>query len=102
MKGKLTTIKATGKIEATDYIAPPGLDALQKAVGGYIEIVPGLITYEGADCVAFCNEEGKLNGLPFNEKATAAWQEAYGGPLGDVLLGDVAIVTGDNEFLEGV
>ena len=38
------------------------LAALQQAVGGYIEA-----TYPFKDDVALiCNEEGKLNGLPFN------------------------------------
>ena len=40
----------------------PGLESLQKAVGGYIEI-----TYPFDDPVAVvCNEEGKLLGLPLN------------------------------------
>ena len=39
-----------------------GLDALQRAVGGYIEAV-----YPYEDPVALIvNEEGKLNGLPLN------------------------------------
>ena len=37
------------------------LSALQKAVGGYIEIVPA---FGGA--VVVCNEEGRLMGLPYN------------------------------------
>lgn len=37
------------------------LPALQRAVGGYIETV----TLE-ADCCIICNEEGRLQGLPYN------------------------------------
>jgi len=41
-----------------------GLEALQEAVGGYIEA-----TYPYDDPVALvCNEEGKLTGLPLNRK----------------------------------
>lgn len=37
------------------------LEALQGAVGGYIEVVP-----VRRDTVIVCNEEGKLMGMPFN------------------------------------
>lgn len=37
------------------------LKALQKAVGGYIEVV-----YNDDDTIIICNEEGKLQGLPGN------------------------------------
>jgi hypothetical protein len=37
------------------------LAALQKAVGGYIETV----TF-AEDCCIICNEEGRLQGLPYN------------------------------------
>lgn len=40
----------------------PGLESLQREVGGYIEVV-----YPFEDPVALiCNEEGKLDGLPLN------------------------------------
>ncbi len=42
------------------------LKELQEIVGGYIEIVP---TKDGR--IMVCNEEGKLDGLPRNEQATA-------------------------------
>jgi len=37
------------------------LEAMQKAVGGYIETVP-----IASDCVIVCDEEGLLKGLPYN------------------------------------
>lgn len=37
------------------------LAALQKAVGGYIETVT-----LAKDCCIICNEEGRLQGLPYN------------------------------------
>ena len=41
------------------------LEELQRLVGGYIERVP---MSNGKSM--YVNEEGKLNGLPYNEKAT--------------------------------
>lgn len=37
------------------------LESLQKIVGGYIETVTMF-----ADLVVICNEEGRINGMPFN------------------------------------
>ena len=39
------------------------LDALQKFVGGHIEVVS-----VGGEIIMICNEEGKLNGLEYNFK----------------------------------
>jgi hypothetical protein len=51
------------------------LDELQKAVGGWIEAVPG------TRARAYCNEEGRLRGLPLNQVASQRF--------GQVLVGDV-------------
>lgn len=102
MRGKFIIIKINGDVETTDITKQPGLDALQKAVGGYIEIVPGITKYDGEEAVAFCNEEGKINRLPMNQKATRAWRDALGFEPGDILVGDIAIVTGDDELLEAL
>ena len=102
MKGKFIIIRASGKIEATEITEQPGLAALQVAVGGYLETVPAFDKYDGQDCVAFCNEEGKLRKLPFNSKATLLWDEATGGAFDDILVGDVVIITGDDELLEAM
>ncbi|QBX57486.1 DUF3846 domain-containing protein [Nocardioides seonyuensis] len=52
--------------DAPPYIAAitPDLDTLQSVVGGCIEVV------RLADGILYCNEEGRLLGLPFNEAAT--------------------------------
>lgn len=100
MKGQLTVIKANGEIVRTELTSPPGLEMLKKAVGGWIECIPYFEKFEGKPCVAFCNEEGKLNDLPFNEVASALWFEA--GITNDVLVGDVAIVTGDKKLLRSL
>ena len=49
------------------------LEAMQKVVGGYIEVV-----YPFDDHVALvCNEEGKLSGLPLNRALYAENGEVY-------------------------
>jgi hypothetical protein len=58
------------------------LEGMQKAVGGWIEIVP---THDGKDMVI--NEEGKFKHLPLNEKAT---EMARIFP-NDYIVGDVII-----------
>jgi len=48
------------------------LEFLQKAVGGYIEMVPVINPEVAASGLTnlFCDEEGKLKNKPVNEKAT--------------------------------
>ena len=47
----------------------PGLEAMQAFVGGYIEAVPFTADATGAAMLdVICNEEGKLDGLPFNRR----------------------------------
>lgn len=60
----------------------PDLPTFQRIVGGYIEPISG----DGWG--AYCNEEGKINGLPVNGLASAI---AYiiGWPSEDVLHGTV-------------
>lgn len=102
MQGKMIVIRVDGTIEATEIVKQPKLEELQAAVGGYLEGVPLLDTYEGADCIAYCNEEGKLKRLPMNVKASRAWNDALtakGHSMHDVLVGDVVIITGDDELL---
>lgn len=71
------------------------LAVLQRHVGGYIEAVYGGQDEHGRPTVTFwCNEEGKLQGLPINRRATAYWwllDESAAGV--DALCGSV-VVTG--------
>lgn len=62
------------------------LEELKAIVNGYIEIVG--IEYNGEFVHLVCNEEGKLDGLPFNQKAT---EIAIKGGLFDEIVGDVLI-----------
>ena len=57
------------------------LDEMQRYVNGWIEVV-----YLASGDVMVVNEEGKLNELPINEKAT----ELYGSI--DTIVGDVMII----------
>ena len=57
------------------------LEALQGAVGGYIEVVP-----MRRDTALVCNEEGKLMGMPFNF-----------GFRGDAIVGPVLILGMEGE-----
>lgn len=61
----------------TPYVKeiPNELDAMQEIVGGHIEF----IEHEGFDL--FCNEEGKINGLPLNRPLY------YEGQLYDIIAG---------------
>ena len=61
----------------------PGLESLQKAVGGYIEAV-----YPFTDELALIvNEEGKLNGLPLNRALRDEDGEIY-----EILAGNILAV----------
>jgi hypothetical protein len=84
MKGEI--YKANGNIEQVNYPQPDvTLKFLQNIVGGYIQI----IHFPDGNAMVM-NEEGKLDGLPENVKATKLFREAFPGTedfvVGDVLL----------------
>jgi len=93
--------------KVTKLAASPQLSDLQGAVGGYIEAVPYFQTIQRfakiQTCVAFCNEHGKLDGLPINEHATWLWYRALERnklcPSDDVLVGSIVVLFGDREFV---
>jgi hypothetical protein len=103
--------------EITEFTASPGLEFLQSCVSGYVEAVPSFasIEYDGKirPCVTFCNEEGKLDGLPLNQEATLLWDRALrrtrhsglscpDGTLADVLVGPIVVLIGDEEFIDSL
>jgi hypothetical protein len=119
MKGLITLIAPDSpEPRVTEYTAEIPLDELQRLVGGYIELVPFWITVikvvghgvsTRVPCHVFCNEDGKRLQLPHNAVATALWLQAIaadyghrGTPQGDYLVGPVAIVTGDAEFMDAL
>jgi hypothetical protein len=66
------------------------LSDMQRIVGGYIEAVD--FEFEDRPCIIWLNEEGKLNGLPLNGRATLLAQGRIG--QGDYIVGDVLITGG--------
>jgi hypothetical protein len=73
-------ITVTTDSVVTVHTTPMSYDDINKAVGGWIEAVPttGQVTI-------YCNEEGKLTGLPFNQIATAFVRPF----IDDVIVGNV-------------
>ena len=101
MKGTITTLAVDGSIEVTLLDRPVKLDDLKKAIGGgLIEAVPYFNKYNGEPCVAFVDEEGKLKGFQPNPAAQALWQKICSGAFRDQLVGRLAIVQGDDAFME--
>jgi hypothetical protein len=79
MKTQVAYVYRVGATEPERIVSVGGdfsLLQLQKFVGGYIELVPGIRPY-----VAYCNEEGRLKGLPVNALASRKY--------GQELVGDV-------------
>lgn len=107
MIGQITVIHPDGSTTKTHCMAKPHLRQLQDAVGGMIQLLPGFENFQGQPCVAFCNEEFLFERLPFNFMATMMWRRCFEADTRvDVqelmLCGPVAVVTGDNEFLEAL
>lgn len=116
MQGTMLIFKpSTIEPEVHPFKRPPKLQELQRAVGGWLEAVPHFLAIKHAGrehrCVAFCNEDGKLERssyshsfvgpLPINMEATRRWQQLN--PLGgDYLVGNIAVLFGDPEFMESL
>ena len=62
-------------------IHDPNLENLQAAVGGLIQAID-----LAPELTMWCNDEGKLMGLPVNPVATALWTRYYGET--DVIVGN--------------
>ena len=74
------------------------LEELRGFVGGTVQIVP----LPDERCLV-CNDEGKLDGLPINEKGTDLWKEQY--PIAEypnnndeLMVGDILVC--DASFIE--
>jgi hypothetical protein len=112
MQGKFIVLHSSGKVSERELTAAPEPEELKKAVGGWIEEVPFFNTYRGERCVAFCNEEGKLALLPVNAEATKRWYAAIYEQTrkkgltcfwpNDILVGDIVVITGDQELMEAL
>lgn len=102
MKGTMTILKVDGTKTVTEFDRAPTLEELQAAVGGFIEHVSGFDTYEGQPAWAVVNEDGKGSKLAVNVNATQLWETQSGFIGFDMLVGDVAILQGDDEFMEAL
>jgi hypothetical protein len=92
----VTIINANGATTDSKQAKCPELKQLRDAVGGHIEALPYWDEWQGRQCVAFCNEEGKLDNLPLNIPATMMWQAAMEpNKLDDVLCGNIIIISAD-------
>ena len=87
------TKKNTLSTDANEFVIiddvknEPTLKSAQDFVGGYVEG----ITFPNGDYLII-NEEGKLMGLPLNEKASKLWKETFDNDN---------YITGRNDFVVG-
>jgi hypothetical protein len=82
-------IKVATPVEVID-LSDDTLTKLQDAVGGWVQAVD--LT---EDVTLWCNEEGKMNGLPFNAIATSLWIDKFGET--DIIVGDVVLTGGADD-----
>lgn len=90
------------------FVEVHDLSDLQRFVGGYIESAP----LDTPDVTLWINEEGKIHGLPRNERADRWWKVSVEGTVpGDYIAGDAVLAgydprTGDPmdipDYLHGV
>lgn len=97
----MITIKTNGDIKCDIITKIPDYLTLKSGLdNGLLEIVPMLNTFLGRDCIAFCDEEGKLKNLPPNKKAQEYWEAAYGRKITvDHLVGPIVIIVGPRSWL---
>ena len=89
-----------GRIMVEELTAQPTLEQLRHGVGdGDIEVVPRFSKLFGRACVAFCNEDGKLKGLPINHPANVLWRLSAGPIDNDILVGPICVVIATPKFL---
>lgn len=110
MKGTILIYKPGTTIpEVQEIDGPPTLDTLKAAIGGgHLEVVPyfNVIQRDGKwlRCAAFCDEDGKVKHQPVNRPATQLWDRTLLRTKGcdaspDFLVGQIAVVLGDAEFM---
>ena len=88
---KAAVIRTSGLVEWWDLPGENPLSTLQKAVGGWVERVP-LPKHFQLNLDIWVNEEGLLEGLPYNSSATHLYNHYWQSP-DQIIVGDV-IVTG--------
>lgn len=77
-------ISTDGNVTELDSIS---LAVLQESVGGWVQAID-----LRDDVTMWCNEEGKMEGLPHNPVGQALWVQAFGAT--DYIVGDVVFTGG--------
>lgn len=96
----LTTVHPSGERMHEKLESAPSLDRIKDGIGGgLIEIVPHFDKYGSEDCVAFCDEEGKLKNFDMNTVATYLWYACLAPEpfRPDVLCGSILIIRADTK-----
>ena len=68
---------------------------LQDAVGGLLETIR--FNWLGSEFLLWCNEEGKIDRLPFNSLATMMVEMARDLVWGDMIFGNVIITSAEED-----
>ena len=117
MRGTLLVFEPHALPQVREFSHPPSQEEVQAVVGGDLQVVPGFRTIRyGAvvmDCVALCDAKGNLEDLAMNNLATIAWKEALRRAIDaglwrsevmptDPLVGTVAVLFGDPEFMDAL
>ncbi len=90
---KALAITTQGEVSTLD-LSDSALEKLQGAVGGYVQAIDLCID---PTISMWCNEEGKMVGLPHNPFGQAFWEMAF--PVSeygktDYIVGDIVITGG--------
>jgi len=117
MRGTLLVFQPHALPHVREFLQPPSQEEVQAVVGGDLQAVPGFrsIRYGNMvmDCIALCDANGNLENLAINNLATIAWKEALRRavdaglwrselmPTGP-LVGTVAVLFGDREFMDAL
>lgn len=80
-------VKTSGEVTELD-LTSDSLTTLQTAVGGWVQAID-----LASDLSMWCNEEGKLTGLPHNPYAQFMWDKVFGAHT-DYIVGDIVLTGG--------
>lgn len=89
-KNAAVAVHPDGRVEL--YAGAVSLEEAQRAVGGYVQLVT---LADGSQL--YCNEDGKLRGLPRNPLATALTAGSGLHPL-DYICGVAVVLTGKRRW----
>lgn len=92
MTKQVVVIKTNGEVSAEQVENENEYNFLSETLEGWIQAVNLTDDLEGL--TLWVNEEGKMNGLAYNQKATYLWEKSYG--FTDVIVGN-AVITGGSD-----